>query len=69
MRGDLLRPGGWTMAHETETSLAAAVATAETAWRDFGVEYRALDAAALAQEEPHLRPASLAACNGRSRSR
>ncbi len=44
---DLLRPGGWTMAHATQSSLAAAVATAETARREFGVEYRALDAAAL----------------------
>jgi D-amino-acid dehydrogenase len=51
----LLRPGGWTMAHETPASLAAAVASAETGLREFGVEYRALDAAALAREEPHLR--------------
>jgi D-amino-acid dehydrogenase len=52
---DLLRPGGWTMAHETEASLAASVATAEAAQRAFGVEHRVLDAAALAQAEPHLR--------------
>jgi D-amino-acid dehydrogenase len=52
---DLLHPGGWTMAHETPASLAAAVAAAEDGRREFGVEYRALDGAALAQEEPHLR--------------
>ena len=52
---DLLRPGGWTMAHETPASLAAAVTLAESGRREFGVEYRALDAAALAREEPHLR--------------
>ncbi len=52
---DLLRPGGWTMAHETQKSLADAIATAETARREFGVAYRALDAAMLAREEPHLR--------------
>jgi D-amino-acid dehydrogenase len=51
----LLRPGGWTMTHETPEALAAAVASAETGLRDFGVEYRALDAAALARAEPHLR--------------
>ena len=51
----LLRPGGWTMAHETPASLAAAVALAETGLREFGVEYRALDAPALARAEPHLR--------------
>jgi D-amino-acid dehydrogenase len=51
----LLRPGGWTMAHETPASLAAAVESAEHGRREFGVEYRALDAAALAREEPHLR--------------
>jgi D-amino-acid dehydrogenase len=51
----LLRPGGWTMAHETPASLAAAVATAESGRQEFGVEYRALDATTLAREEPHLR--------------
>jgi D-amino-acid dehydrogenase len=51
----LLHPGGWTMAHETPESLVAAVAAAERGRREFGVEYRALDAAALAREEPHLR--------------
>jgi D-amino-acid dehydrogenase len=51
----LLRPGGWTMAHENPASLAEAVTLAETGRREFGVEYRALDAMALAREEPHLR--------------
>jgi D-amino-acid dehydrogenase len=51
----LLRPGGWTMAHETQASLAEAVKTAEAARAEFGVESRVLDAAALAREEPHLR--------------
>jgi D-amino-acid dehydrogenase len=51
----LLRPGGWTMAHETPASLAAAVESAEHGRREFGVEYRALDATALGREEPHLR--------------
>jgi len=52
---ELLRPGGWTMAHQTPASLAASVTIAESARRDFGVEYRVLDAAALARAEPHLR--------------
>ena len=53
---DLLRPGGWTQAHQDPRTLAKALAEAELAQREFGVEHEALDAAALAQQEPHLRP-------------
>jgi D-amino-acid dehydrogenase len=54
--GDLLRPGGWTQAHQNPRTLAKAVAEAELARREFGVEHEVLDAAALAQREPQLRP-------------
>jgi D-amino-acid dehydrogenase len=53
---DLLRPGGWTQAHENPKVLAAALAEAEVMRREYGVAHIALDSAALARHEPHLRP-------------
>ncbi|HEX3982756.1 MAG TPA: FAD-binding oxidoreductase [Acidisoma sp.] len=51
----LLRPGGWTIASESPKALSQAVKMAEAAQTEFGVGFRALDAAALAAAEPHLR--------------
>ncbi|WP_284946987.1 NAD(P)/FAD-dependent oxidoreductase [Acidisoma cladoniae] len=52
---DLLRPGGWTQAHEDPKVLAAALAEAEVMRREYGVEHVAMDSAALARHEPHIR--------------
>ncbi|MCB8876526.1 NAD(P)/FAD-dependent oxidoreductase [Acidisoma silvae] len=51
----LLRDGGWTMGCETPASLAENLKIAEESQRDYGVGFRALDGAALAAAEPHLR--------------
>lgn len=53
--GDLLHPGGWTMAHASAQTLDDAARQAEVARREFGVDYTLLDAAGLAAAEPHLR--------------
>lgn len=49
------RDGFWYVFH-TPAALEAAVADAQTLARDFGVNHRVLDSAALAQAEPGLRP-------------
>jgi D-amino-acid dehydrogenase len=51
----LLRPGGWTQAHQSQKTLTAALAEAEVMRREFGVEHEAMDPSALARHEPHLR--------------
>ena len=51
----LLRPGGWTQAHASARQLDAAAASAALAEREFGVTHEVMDAAALAEREPHLR--------------
>lgn len=51
----LLRPGGWTQAHDDPNKLARALGVAEQARREAGVDYVALDSASLARKEPHLR--------------
>jgi D-amino-acid dehydrogenase len=51
----LLRPGGWTQAHETERTLNAALAEAEIMRCEFGIEHEPMDAGQLARHEPHLR--------------
>jgi D-amino-acid dehydrogenase len=52
---DLLRAGGWTIACDTPQALAQTISMAEEAHAEFGVGFSALDAAALAAAEPHLR--------------
>jgi D-amino-acid dehydrogenase len=52
---DLLRPTGWTQAHDNPRKLEAALAEAELMRREFGIAHEAFDATALAQHEPHLR--------------
>ncbi len=51
---DLLRPIGWLQLYSTAAGLELAMSKAETARRDFGVNYMMLDGTALAQTEPHL---------------
>ena len=51
---DLLRPIGWLQLYGTPAGLERAMAKAEAARRDFGVNSVALDGAALSQAEPHL---------------
>ncbi len=51
----LLRPTGWLTLFRTPEKLAAALALAEQAKTLFGVDYAALDPAALTAAEPHLR--------------
>ena len=50
----LLRRDGWIRVYRTREKFDAGLADAEGAQRDFGVEFRALDAQALRQAEPHL---------------
>ncbi|MDN3567150.1 NAD(P)/FAD-dependent oxidoreductase [Paeniroseomonas aquatica] len=50
----LLRPIGWMRLFGNPALLEAALAQAETAQRDYGVHYAALDTKALAAAEPHL---------------
>jgi D-amino-acid dehydrogenase len=51
----LLRPGGWTQAHEAQRTLNAALEEAEIMRREFGIEHVPMDAGQLAAHEPHLR--------------
>lgn len=50
----LLRPIGWMKLYAEAASFEAALAQAHQAKRDFGVNFQALDGAALAAAEPHL---------------
>ena len=52
----LLRPIGWLTLFGDEAKWAEAVAKAEVARRDYGVNYTVLDPTALEAMEPHLRP-------------
>ena len=52
----LLRRDGWIRVYRTREKFDAGLADAERARRDFGVAFRALDAQALQQAEPHLAP-------------
>lgn len=52
----LIRREGWIRAFRTEAKRDASFAEAEQWKQDFGLVYRALDARALAVEEPHLAP-------------
>jgi D-amino-acid dehydrogenase len=52
----LLRPVGYIRAYEDPAAFAAELARAEGVKREFGVNFVALDDAALAEMEPHLRP-------------
>src|ERR1700733_6996002 len=52
---DLLRPIGWLLLYGTAARLEPAMAKAEAARREFGVNYVALDGPSLALAEPHLR--------------
>ena len=51
---DLLRPIGWLQLYGTPAGFGRAMSMAETANREFGVNYLALDSPALARAEPHL---------------
>jgi D-amino-acid dehydrogenase len=51
---DLLRREGWIRMYRTPQKRDAGFADAERAKREFGVDYRALDARSLTQAEPHL---------------
>jgi D-amino-acid dehydrogenase len=51
---NLLRPIGWLQAYGTAPGLERAMAKAEAAQREFGINSVALDGRALAQAEPHL---------------
>ncbi|MBU8539165.1 NAD(P)/FAD-dependent oxidoreductase [Falsiroseomonas tokyonensis] len=53
----LLRPIGWMRLYASDQSLAAALAEAERARREHGVNFAALDSQALAAAEPHLQVA------------
>ena len=58
-RGDaaaaaLMRPVGWMRMYDDVRLLEAAVAQAEAARRDWGVNFAVLDGKALAEAEPHL---------------
>ncbi|MBL6457144.1 FAD-binding oxidoreductase [Belnapia sp. T6] len=50
----LLRPIGWMRLYSDPRLLEAALAQAETAHRDYGINYAALDGDGLAEAEPHL---------------
>ena len=50
----LLRPIGWIRMFDEPARLEAALAQAEVARRDYGVNFNALDSKALAAAEPHL---------------
>jgi D-amino-acid dehydrogenase len=50
----LLRPIGWMRLFGSAQALDAAAAQAEAARRDYGINHRLLDGAALAAAEPHL---------------
>lgn len=50
----LLRPSGWMRLYGSPQKLEAALAQAEVARREYGVNFAALDGKALAAAEPHL---------------
>jgi D-amino-acid dehydrogenase len=52
----LLRRDGWIRVYRTREKFDAGLVDAERARRDFGIAFRALDAPALQQAEPHLAP-------------
>lgn len=51
---DLIRQRGWIKLFRTEGPMNVALQEAEALRREFGVNYADLDAAALAEKEPHL---------------
>jgi D-amino-acid dehydrogenase len=51
---ELLRPTGWMRLYGKPAMLDAALAQAETARRDYGVNFTALDRQGVAAAEPHL---------------
>jgi D-amino-acid dehydrogenase len=53
---DLIRRDGWIRAFRTVEKRDQGFAEAEQWHREFGLAYRALDAGALAEAEPHLAP-------------
>jgi D-amino-acid dehydrogenase len=53
---DLIRRDGWIRAFRTEAKRDRGFAEAEQWQREFGLAYRALDARALQEAEPHLAP-------------
>jgi D-amino-acid dehydrogenase len=53
---DLVRPSGWMKAFRTERERDKRFAEAERWKRDFGLNYRTLDAAELQRLEPHVAP-------------
>ena len=53
---DLIRRDGWIRAFRSERKRDQGFAEAEQWAREFGLAYRALDARALAEAEPHLAP-------------
>jgi D-amino-acid dehydrogenase len=53
---DLIRRDGWLRAFRTAEKRDRGFAEAEQWHREFGLAYRALDARALAEAEPHLAP-------------
>jgi D-amino-acid dehydrogenase len=53
---DLIRPTGYLQLHRTPGALEVELAFAERVRREFGVNHKALNAADLAGEEPHLSP-------------
>ena len=57
----LLRPIGWMMLFGNEAKLDKALAQAEAARRDYGVNHVALDPAAIEAAEPHLQVAKAGA--------
>lgn len=57
----LMRPIGWMRLYDDAAKLQAALAQAEAARREYGVNFTLLDAAALAAAEPHLQVARLGA--------
>lgn len=52
----VLKPGGWLKLFRTARERDKRFAEAERVQREFGVNFRALDAAAVAAMEPHLAP-------------
>jgi D-amino-acid dehydrogenase len=52
----LLRPGGWMKVFRTARERDRRLAEAERWQREFGINYRAVDARALQEMEPHLAP-------------
>jgi D-amino-acid dehydrogenase len=57
----LMRPIGWMRLYDDAAKLQAALAQAEAARREYGVNFTLLDRAALAAAEPHLKVARLGA--------